>query len=82
MKRRFVYFIAAAIAAGGAVSACTSTLDGSTIDESRTGEVRKVIFQYDGKPITCLNFNPDQKSESFSCDFVKYYNDQKNVPVQ
>ena len=50
------------------------TFDGSKSDQTNKGNVQTVIVNYDGKPITCIRFNPGERAESLSCDFVKYYN--------
>ena len=68
MKRRFIYLIGAAIAAGGALSAC-----GMGTQHESDGSIRKFTVKVEGKPLDCISFNDSANSQWGSCDWVKYH---------
>jgi hypothetical protein len=82
--------IALALAAAGlafSLSACgnptggvgeVGTFDGSKEDQTNKGNVQTLVVNYEGKPLTCLRFNPGGHSETITCDFVKYHAQDSN----
>lgn len=77
MKKFAMPFVAGMLVA--ALAACGGTFDGTSQNKTASGEVRKVIVQYDGKPLTCVQFDPSTNASSYSCDFVKYHAENQNV---
>jgi len=77
MKKFVMPFVAGVLVA--AVAACGSTFDGTSQNRTHNGEIRKVIVQYEGKPLTCVQFDPGTNASSYACDFVKYHAENKNA---